>query len=121
MVTAFPRRGEIHWIVLNPVAGAEMGKTRPALVVQNDIGNEFSRTTIVATISSRRTRSYPFLVPLPDGVLSKPSVVNCAHVRTVDLSRLVSGPVARLDADTMRAVDVALQVSLGIATGTDHD
>lgn len=122
MVAAFPRRGDIHWVELNPVVGAEMGKTRPALVVQNDIGNEFSGTTIIVTISSQRSaQSYPFLVPLPDGTLSKPSVANCAHVRTVDRSRLASGAIARLDADTMLAVDDALRVSLGLATGTDRD
>ena len=115
MVAPAPRRGEIYWTELNPVAGSEMAKTRPALVVQNDTGNIYADTTIIVTISSRQTsRSYPFLVAVPEGVFSRPSVINCAHVRTVDRARLKSGPVTRLDSDTMLAVDEALRASLGL-------
>lgn len=101
---------------LNPVVGAEMGKTRPALVIQNDVGNAHADTTIIATITSAvATREYPFLVPLPVGTLSKPSLVNCAHVRTIDLERLKGTAIARLAPDTMRDVDEALRASLGLS------
>lgn len=101
---------------LNPVVGAEMGKTRPALVIQNDVGNAHADTTIIATITSATaTRAYPFLVPVPPGTLSKLSLVNCAHVRTIDLERLKGPAIARLAPETMLAVDQALRMSLGIA------
>lgn len=113
MVTA-PRRGEIYWTRFDPVEGAEIGKTRPAVVVQNDTGNRFSATTIVAAISSRYSdRRFPFLVPVPDGMLPRSGVVNCAHLRTVDKTRL-AGRVGRLDSETMLEIDAALRLSLGV-------
>lgn len=119
MVTGSPRRGEVYWVRFDPVVGAEMGKTRPAVIVQNDAGNAHSKTTIVATISSRLPdRPYPFLVALPEGTLPRPSVVNCAHLRTIDMGRVVSQCVGRLDRDTMRRVDAALVASLGVAVAT---
>lgn len=109
-------RGQVRWVDLDPIVGHEQAGRRPALVVQNDVGNAASPTTIVAPISSRvPTRSYPFLVPVPAGVLPKESVVNCAQVRTIDRSRLAGGPIATLDAGTMELVDQALRVSLGLA------
>lgn len=110
-----PNRGEVYWTDLDPVVGSEIGKTRPAVVVQNDGGNRFSATTIVVAISSRYpARDYPFLVSLPDGVLPRASVANCAQLRTVDKSRLHPGPIASLDDATMRRVDDALGLSLGL-------
>lgn len=114
MVVA-PARGEVYWTDLDPVTGSEIGKTRPALVVQNDGGNRASATTIVAAISSRYPdRDYPFLVGLPAGTLPRPSIVNCAQLRTVDRSRLRDGRLAALDAATMARVDEALRASLGL-------
>lgn len=114
-MVANPRRGEVYWTRFDPVVGSEIGKTRPAVVIQNDIGNALSRTTIVAAVSSRYAdRDFPFLARIPDGVLARPSVVNCSQVRTVDKSRLNPERVAMLDAQTMAAVDVALLRSLGL-------
>lgn len=110
-----PTRGEVYWAEFDPVRGSEVGKTRPALVIQNDPGNRNSNSTIVAAISSRYDgRERPFLVTLPDGTLSKDSIVNCAHIRTMDKSRLKPGPIAVLDPVTMARVDAALRVSLGL-------
>jgi len=110
-----PFRGEIYWTDFDPVTRSEIGKKRPALVVQNDGGNRASATTIVAAISSRYPgRDYPFLVALPASVLPRPSLVNCAQVRTVDKTRLHPGPVATLDDATMVLVDEALRLSLGL-------
>jgi mRNA interferase MazF len=105
----------VYWTRFDPALGSEIGKTRPALVIQNDTGNRFAATTIVAAISSRYAESrFPFLVPLPAGVLPRDCAVNCAQLRTVDRSRLSATPVAMLDATTMRDVDIALMVSLGL-------
>ena len=95
--------------------GHEQSGRRPLLVVQNDAGNAVSPTVIVAAITSRQPRrDYPFLVTLPAGTLPRPSVVNCSQVRTLDKVRLSAEPIARLDAETMAAVDDALRVSLGL-------
>jgi mRNA interferase MazF len=110
-----PRRGDVFWTEFDLVEGCEMGKTRPAVVVQNDVGNGASPTTIVATVTSRLDGAdFPFLVGIPQGVLPKPSIVNCAHIRTVDKARLKPGRIARLDPETMARVDDALRASLGL-------
>lgn len=57
------RRGEIYWVEVDPAKGSEQGGMRPALVVQHDLGNQYSPTTVVAAIT--RTippRPYPFVV-----------------------------------------------------------
>jgi mRNA interferase MazF len=110
-----PARGEVYWTEFDPVVGSEMGKTRPAVVVQNDIGNRSSPTTIVATVTSRLLGlDYPFVVEVPEGLLPKASVVNCAHIRTVDNVRIKPGRIAKLDGETMARVDAALRASLGL-------
>lgn len=114
-MVSFPKRGEVYWTSLDPVVGSEQGGTRPAVVVQNDLGNERGRTTIIAPVSSKvRLGGYPFVVRIPDGTLPRPSVVNCGHVRNVDKSRLSATPIAKLDAETMVEIDEALRVSLGL-------
>ena len=122
------RRGEIYWLEFDPVKGSEQGGPRPALVVQNDLGNQFSATTVVAAISRTvPARPYPFVVaitPAQSG-LAEPSVVNSAQLATVQQSgpssqlRAPRGetqvrPVGRLDEETMRQVDAALRYNLGL-------
>ena len=91
------KRGEIYWVEFDPVKGSEQGGLRPALVVQNDVGNRFSPTTVVAAITrSIPPRSYPFVVivePHESG-LSARSVVNCSQLATIQQS----GPASRLRA-----------------------
>jgi mRNA interferase MazF len=110
-----PKRGDVYWTEFDPVVGCEMGKTRPAVVVQNDAGNRVSPTTIVVTVTSRLLgMDYPFFVEVPIGVLPKASIVNCAHIRTVDKMRIKPGRIAHLDEATMTRVDDALRASLGL-------
>jgi mRNA interferase MazF len=113
-MVASVKRGDVHYVDLEPVVGSEQGGRRPAVVIQNDVGNEYSPTTIIAIITSRRIQPFPFIVALPDGTLPRPSVINCAQVRTVDRARLTSKPIASLDHSTMRRVDEALRISLGL-------
>lgn len=109
-----PRRGQVCWVDFSPGRGSEQAGTRPALVVQNDIGNRASATTIVAAITSRLpTADYPFLVRLPDGLLPKPSVVKCDQLMTVAKRRL-GKRLATVPPDVMARVDEALLVSLGV-------
>jgi mRNA interferase MazF len=115
-VAVIPRRGEVYLVRLDPTVGAEMRKTRPALVVQNDVGNEHGATTIVAPISSTiGPRVYPTEVRLAarEGGLDADSVVRLDQVRTVDKRRL-GKRLGRVRRETMRDVDLALRISLGL-------
>ncbi len=109
------RRGEIYYVDWSPGRGSEQVGVRPALVVQNDVGNLHSPTTIVAAISTRRVRPYPFHVnvsPQQSG-LARDSVIKCQQVQTIDQSRL-GRMVGTLSSDKMRDVDLALHRSLGL-------
>jgi len=109
------RRGEIYWVDFSPGRGSEQVGMRPALVIQNDVGNANAPTTIVAVITSRTMRQrYPFHVPLPDTLLPKPSTVKCEQLLTVDQRRLGGPPLARLTPPLMAEVDEALRLSLGL-------
>ncbi len=112
----FPRRGEVHLVAFDPAIGAEIKKTRPALVIQNDVGNRVGAITIVAAVTSNvHEPLYPFEVSLkpPEGGLRKRSAVLLNQVRTIDRSRLLRR-LGALRPDTMRKVDRALLISLGL-------
>jgi mRNA interferase MazF len=111
-----PRRGELYWVDFDPARGVEQGSRRPAVVVQNDRGNEHSAYTVVAAISSAPLpRVYPFTVPLAagDGNLPRAGHVNCAQLLTLDQSRL-QGRIGVLSAEAMRHVDAALRYELDL-------
>jgi mRNA interferase MazF len=111
----FPRRGEIHLAALDPALGHEIKKTRPALIIQNDISNRYGQTTIVAAITSRvSTPPYPNEAVIQPGRsgLQAPSTVRLDQIRTVDHRRLLKR-LGSVDAATMREVDLAIKVSLG--------
>jgi mRNA interferase MazF len=105
-------------VSLDPVVGREVGKTRPAVVVQNDVGNRFSPTVIVVAITSYSAKkaSYPICAAIEEGEggLRRRSIANASQVRTVDRARLVGPPLGRLAAATMRRIDDALRDSLGL-------
>src|SRR5438874_4584497 len=82
-----PRRGEIHYVELDPVIRSEQGERRPALIIQNDVGNQYSPVVIVAAITSRPARrTRPTDVSIEPGAsgLETPSRVMLNQVRTVD-------------------------------------
>lgn len=90
--TSFPRYGEIYEVELDPVVGSEIGKRRPALVVSNDVNNQYAETVTVLPITGQPARKqYPFEVVVPRGVggLTVDSRVKCNQIRTVDKKRLV--------------------------------
>src|SRR5437763_1232695 len=101
-----PRRGEIYLVNFDPTVGAEIKKTRPALVLQNDIANRYSPITIVAAISSRPEELYPTEVPVvpPEGGLANPSVVLLNQVHSIDRRRLVKRLGGTLTPKTMQQV-----------------
>ena len=109
------RRGDVFWVRFDPAEGSEQRGTRPAVVVQNDAGNRYSPNTIVGSVTTKfASKPYPFIVELPEGVLPRRSALDCAQIRTVGKGRLQGGPIAHLDAATMRAVDDAIRASLGL-------
>ena len=110
------RRGDIFYANLNPVIGSEQGGLRPVLILQNDIGNTYSPTTIVAAITSRIKRAkLPTHIELKADRydLEKDSVVLLEQLRTIDKQRLKER-VGHLDEETMAKVNVALEISLGL-------
>jgi mRNA interferase MazF len=109
------KRGEIYYANLDPVIGNETGKTRPVLIIQNDIGNTYSPTTIVAIITeySAKKASYPICVAVPKSEsLRKDSIVNLSQIRTIDKNRLSASRLAILSPGLMERVDDALRHSL---------
>lgn len=111
-----PKRGEVYVVNFDPTTGAEIKKTRPALVLQNDIANTYSPVTIVAAITSQfKKPPYPteVLIKPQEGGLKKESVVLLNQVRTIDKRRLVKR-LGILKTETMEQVDRALEISLGL-------
>ncbi|MGH2783281.1 MAG: type II toxin-antitoxin system PemK/MazF family toxin [Thermoleophilaceae bacterium] len=109
------RRGEIYWVDFHPARGSEQTGRRPALVVQNDIGNRLSRLTVVVALTTRILEPLPpqqALVPASSG-LPRDSSAKCDQLVTVDKTRLLDRAGAA-DAATMRAVDDALRFSLAL-------
>ena len=98
----------------SPGRGSEQEGTRPALASQNDVGNRYAATTIVAAVTST-IKIYPVTVPLRkgEGGLRRSSMVNIAQVLTVDRARL-QRRVGVLSAERIAFVNAAIQVSLGV-------
>jgi len=109
-------RGDIFYADLTPVVGCEQGGIRPALIIQNDIGNRYSPTVIVAAITSRMEKNpLPTHVPLTgDQIgLRQNSIVMLEQIRTIDSSRL-RAYLGRIGDECLHKVDEALGVSLGL-------
>lgn len=110
------RRGDIFYADLSPVIGSEQGGIRPVLVIQNDVGNKYSPTIIIAAITSQINKA-----KLPTHVeilgqeygLPKDSVVLLEQVRTIDKKRLRE-KIGKFDSSMMQYVDDALKISIGL-------
>ena len=110
------RRGDIFYADLSPVRGSEQGGTRPVLILQNDIGNQYSSTTIVAAITSQISKAkMPTHVEISGSRsgLNKDSVVLLEQIRTIDKSRLFQ-KVSSLNKELMSDVERAIKISLGL-------
>jgi len=109
------RRGQIYWVDWSPGRGSEQVGKRPALVVQNDTGNQFSTTTIVAAISAAPEKRYPFIVPVTaaESGLPRDSAVNLSRILTVAVARL-GDKCGELTPEKMAEVDEALKRSLAL-------
>ena len=111
-----PHRGEIYYLDFSPATGSEMRGPHPALIIQNNVGNQASRLTIVAAITSNlKAARLPVCVQVSpvDSGLSRESVVNLGHIYTIDKSRLRQ-LIGHLPNDLMEQIDKALMISVGI-------
>lgn len=111
-----PRRGEIYWVSLDPTIGSESAKTRPGLVISNDIGNQYADRVIVALITSAgASKVYPFEVQIEagEGGIDKPSKVLLDQIRTLDKARL-GRKIGALSRERMEQVSAAIRLSLAV-------
>jgi mRNA interferase MazF len=110
------KRGDVYFADLSPVVGSEQGGVRPVLVIQNDIGNRFSPTVIIAAITAQIQKA-----KLPTHVeidakrygFERDSVILLEQIRTIDKQRLTD-KITHLDDEMMEKVDEALQISVGL-------
>ncbi|MEI3604065.1 type II toxin-antitoxin system PemK/MazF family toxin [Pseudogracilibacillus sp. SE30717A] len=117
------QRGEVYFADLSPVVGSEQGGVRPVLVIQNDIGNRFSPTVIVAAITAQIQKA-----KLPTHVeiraekhgFERDSVILLEQIRTLDKQRLTD-KITKLDTDTMKEINHALEISLGLGFKSLYD
>jgi len=110
------KRGDIFYADLSPVVGSEQGGVRPVLIVQNDVGNKYSPTVVIAAITSQIDKArLPTHVELTadDTGLERNSVILLEQVRTIDKQRLTH-KIAHLDNEAMERVNAALGISLGL-------
>ncbi|MGC9309493.1 MAG: type II toxin-antitoxin system PemK/MazF family toxin [Candidatus Nanoarchaeia archaeon] len=110
------KRGDIFLADLEPIKGKEQGGKRPVLIIQNNISNKHSPTTIIAAITSKiYEKEYPtnvFILKTDSG-LNKDSTIMLNQIRTIDNSRLFK-KVGALDSFVMNKVDKALKISLSL-------
>ncbi|OPJ55250.1 type II toxin-antitoxin system PemK/MazF family toxin [Alkalithermobacter paradoxus] len=110
------KRGDIFYADLSPVIGSEQGGVRPVLIIQNDIGNKYSPTVIVAAITSQINKAkLPTHIEIKANEygLNKDSVVLLEQIRTIDKKRLRE-KIGHFDEDRMEKVDQSIQISLGL-------
>ncbi len=116
MSDAVFKRGDIFYADLSPVIGSEQGGMRPVLIIQNDVGNHYSPTVIVSAITARISKpKMPTHIGIKAGNgIERDSVILLEQIRTIDKQRL-RDKVTHLDDATMKKVDKAIKISLGLS------
>ncbi|SHH49065.1 mRNA interferase MazF [Asaccharospora irregularis DSM 2635] len=112
------KRGDLYYADLSPVVGSEQGGIRPVLIIQNDIGNKYSPTVIIAAITSQINKAkLPTHVEISANEygLNKDSVILLEQIRTIDKKR-IREKIGCLDENVMLKVNNSLQISLGLFT-----
>lgn len=106
----FPQRGEVYWVELDPTRGAEMRKTRPCLVVTNNIVNERRRTVVIVPLSTTSPKKFPLYVAMPSMGDDSQAVLD--QIRVVDKER-IGNRMAMMTPSEMDRLDEALRIVLG--------
>ena len=109
------KKGQIYWADLSPVVGSEQGGLRPVLIIQNDVGNKYSPTTIIAIITTRTTKAkLPTQHWLSTSCgLPQASMVECEQIRTIDKKRL-KDYIGEIDHFDQKIVNQKIRISLAI-------
>ncbi|MBF0595068.1 MAG: type II toxin-antitoxin system PemK/MazF family toxin [Candidatus Omnitrophica bacterium] len=109
------QRGDIWLINLDPTIGAEIKKTRPVVIISNDIANQCSPMITVLPVTERGDKVFPFEAEIPDKVagLTKNSKIKCQQIRSLDKARLVRF-LGVLPDPIILAVERALCLHLGL-------
>ncbi|MEK6983320.1 MAG: type II toxin-antitoxin system PemK/MazF family toxin [Nanoarchaeota archaeon] len=109
------KRGDIWLVNLDPTIGHEIKKSRPSVIIQNDLGNKYSPITIIAPITSQNiAKIYPIEVLLRRNLgLEKDSKALLNQIRAIDKGRLIK-KLGRVDGETMANIDAAIEISLGL-------
>ena len=107
------KRGDIYWVRLDPIEGSEIGKTRPAVIISNNINNELANTITILPVTSSVGKIYPFEVFIPRGIAKMPgdSKVKANQIRTVDKRRIES-LIGRLPDVVLKEIERALKIHL---------
>ncbi|PSQ49185.1 growth inhibitor PemK [Halobacteriales archaeon SW_7_65_23] len=113
------RRGDIVIVDLNPTQGSEQkGSNRPCVIIQNDVGNQYSPTTVVAPFTTKYdpTDIYPFEVEVKaaNSPLNQDSVADLSQIRVVDIDRHIKRNSGSVPASRIPAIDRAIKNSLGL-------
>ncbi len=109
------KRGYVYWVRLDPIEGAEIGKTRPAVVISNDINNEFADTITIIPVTSKIGKVYPFEVLIHEGTanLSEDSKVKANQIRTVDKKR-IKDIIGAVPSDILKEIEKAVKIHLDL-------
>jgi mRNA interferase MazF len=107
-------RGQIYYADLSPVLGSEQGGLRPVVIIQNNAGNRYSPTTIVAPATTLiNKRKLPTHV-VTDQVFPQKSTIMLEQIKVIDKNRLQGEALGELPQWVMEQIDKALKISLGI-------
>jgi mRNA interferase MazF len=109
------KKGDVYIATLDPTIGGEIKKTRPVVVVSNNINNKYNKTVSILPITSNTDKVYPFEVYVGKGIgnLPKDSKIKADQIRTIDKSRLIK-LVGNLPKDYLTQIDIALKIHLEI-------
>jgi mRNA interferase MazF len=114
-------KGDIVFVNLEPIIGSETGKIRPCLIVQNNINNEYSPTTIIIVITGRDRfkKKYPTHVWInkDEGGLTKDSVIQCEQIRTID-KRRITRKLGSVNSNCLQKVEEAIKITLAFGQYT---
>jgi len=112
----YPHRGEIYWVRLDPTLGTEIAKTRPAVIISNDIGNQYSERVIVAPITTGDlSKVHPFevMIPAGEGGLPQTSKILLDQIRTLDKKRL-GKYLGAITPERILEINRAIRISLAV-------
>lgn len=113
------RRGDVFYADLNPTIGSEQGGVRPVLIIQNNLGNQFSPTVLIAPITSKvaKKSKFPTHCEIESAFLELNSIVLLEQIRTIDKTRL-GKYLGRIDLKQMNSLGKSIKISTGLIDPT---